>query len=383
MDVETVVFSPSGALIAAHWKCYVKVFDAMTGVHRATFDGDMSICSIAFSPDDGFLVSGGFGIINVWDVQSGTKCRTFKGTSSARSVAFSSCGTMIASGTYDWTVQIWNILSDGCDYVFQGHSATVTDVCWLATWNQVVSASNDLTVRIWDVQKQTCLKIFAQYHDRVAALAFSRGLLLVASKNGRVKIYDSQSGDIIHIIGPNDITLHSCFSIDGGKVLVASENSGDIWDISTNTLTRVQSIDYDGVCATFSPDGTRFASIYGKFVKIWKTTAEYNHHEVSTRVRDSIDEVYISPDESLITLKTKKEANIFDATTGQSLFTCPFPNILSIAFSLDWAFVVFLLPRGTVQTWNIHTRLSKSIAVDCGVFDIALSPDGSQLASLS
>ena len=72
-SMKAVVFSPSGALIAAHGRCCVKVFDAMTGVNRATFDGDKSIFSIAFSPDDGFLVSGlHIGTINLWDVQTGT-----------------------------------------------------------------------------------------------------------------------------------------------------------------------------------------------------------------------------------------------------------------------------------------------------------------------
>jgi WD40 repeat protein len=317
-SVKAVVFSPSGALIAAHGECCVKVFDAMTGVNRATFDGHKSISSVAFSPDDGFLVSGplGFGgTINVCDVQAGTMFRTFEGNSPALSVAFSSCGTMVASGNADSTVRIWNILSGGCDCIFRGHSRIVTDVCWLETWNQVVSASDDDTVRIWDVRKQTCLKIFAHYHDRVTALAFSRGLLLVASKNGTANIYDSQSGDIIHVIRSNNMT-HSRFSIDGGKVLVARRNSGDIWDITTKTLTRVGSIDYNGDHATFSPDGTRVASIYGKSLKIWKTNAGYNHHEASTHVHDTINDVYISSDERLVTLKSKKGANILDATTG-------------------------------------------------------------------
>jgi WD40 repeat protein len=375
--MEAVVFSSSGDLIAAHGACCMKVFDAMTGVNRATFDGRTSISSVAFSPDDGFLVFGLLGgTINVWDVQTSTVFQTFKWNSSICPVTFSSCGTMIASGASDGTIRIWNILSGGCDYVFQGHWGTVTDVCWLATWNQVVSASNDLTVRIWDVQKQSCLKIF-RYHNLVAALALSRGLLLVAFTSGTVNIYDSQSGDIIHVIRSNNIT-HSCFSIDGGKVLVANESLGDIWDITTNTLKRVRSITYNGGQATFSPDGTRIASIYGKFVKIWTT-----NDEASTHVHDTIDSVYISPDQRLVTLKSKMRAEILDATTGRSLFTHPVTGIPSIVFSLDSAFVAFLSPPGTVHTWNAHTRRHKSIVIDHNVFDIALSPDGSQLASLS
>jgi WD40 repeat protein len=385
--VNAVVFSPSGALIATHGKFCVKVFDAMTGVNRATFDGHKSIYSVAFSPDDGFLVSGPGvwgGTINVWDVQTGMMFRTFKWNilrSSACLVAFSSCGTMISSGGSDGTVRIWNILSGGCDCVFRGHLGAVTDVCWLATQNQVVSGSDDRTVRIWDVRKQTCSKIFDQYHS-VTAVTFSRGLLSVASTDGTVNIYDSQSGNMIHTIRSNDMT-HSRISVDGGKVLVASRNSGDIWDITTNTLARVGSIEYNGEQATFSPDGTRIASIYGKYVKIWKTNAGYNHHKTSTHVHDTIDNVYISPDERLVTTKSEKGADILDVTTSQSLFTYPVTDFLSIGISLDLSFVAFLKRNGTVHIWNTHTRLHKSIDVDDNVFYVTLSPDGSQLASLS
>ena len=379
--VEAVMFSPSGILIAARGECWVTVFDAMTGVNRATFDGQELIFSVSFSPDDGFLVSGhSCGTIKVWDIQTGTMFRTFQGSmwSFTYSVTFSSCGTMVASGGSDRTVRIWNIESGSCDCAFQGHSGAVKDVCWLATWNQVVSASYDLTVRVWDVQKQTCLKIFAQFSDPVAALASTRDLLLVAYTNDTVKIYDSQSGDIIHVIMFNGL-INSRISIDGGKVLLAGRYSGDIWDITTKTLTCVGSINNIGYRAIFSPDGTHIASIYGKFLKILKANAGYSC-EAHTHVYDP---VYISPDERLITLKSKTGANIVDVTTGQTLFACPVTNILSIVFSLDSAFIAFLLPHGIVQTWNAHTCLQKYINVQYDALQIALCPDGSQLASLS
>jgi hypothetical protein len=209
--------------------------------------------------------------------------------------------------------------------------------------------------------------------------------------NGAVNIYDSQSGDIIHIIRSNNIT-RSRFSIDGGKVLVTSRNSGDIWDITTNTFTHLRSIDYNGEQAVFSPDGTRIASICGKFVKIWKTNIGYNHHEASTHVHHTIDGISISPDEQLVILKSGNGVNILDATTGQTLFTCLVIKVQSIVFLLDSTFVAFFSlkqPHGTdmtictVHTWNAHTRHHKSIVVDGDVLHIALSPDGSQFASLS
>ena len=385
-SMRGVVFSPSGALIAAHGKCCVQVFDAMTGVNRVTFDEDKSISSVSFSPDDSSLVSELWGgTMNVWDVQTGTMFRTFKWNMpwhSACLVVFSSCGKMIASGGSDGIVRIWNILSGGCNCIFQGHSRAVMDVCWLATWNQVVSASVDRTVHIWDIQKQTCLKIFARYNSPVNALAFLQGLLLVASTDGTVIIHDSQSGDIIHIIRSSSAT-RSRLSIDRAKVLVANRNVGDIWDITTKTLMRARSIDYNGEHAMFSLDGTRIASIYGKFLKIWKTDAGKNHHKVSTPERNTIDDIYISPDERLVTLKSNMGADILDATTGQSLFTYPITDFLSIGLSLDLKIVAFLRFSGIVQIWDARIRHHKSIAVDGDVFHIALSPNGSQLASLS
>jgi hypothetical protein len=145
----------------------------------------------------------------------------------------------------------------------------------------------------------------------------------------------------------------------------------------------VRSIYYNGDHATFSPDGTRVASIYGKFLKIWKTNSGYNHREASINVHDTIDDIYVSPDEWLIILKSKEGADILDVTTGQSLFTSPVANPLSIAFSLDSALVAFLSPHGTVHTWNAHTRLQNFILVTYGISHIALSPDCSQLASIS
>jgi hypothetical protein len=100
-------------------------------------------------------------------------------------------------------------------------------------------------------------------------------------------------------------------------------------------------------------------------------------------VHDTIDDVYISPDERVAILKSKTRADILDATTGQYLFRCPFTNFLSIAFSWDATFVAFLGRGGVVQMWGADTRRHKSIVIDADVFHIALSPDGSQLASLS
>jgi WD40 repeat protein len=425
---KAVVFSHKGGLIAAQCvpgdpqdllgSSRVKVFDAMTGAIRATFEERKRTYSIAFSPDDGLLASGLLhGTIHIWDVRTGTLFKMLEGHSwEVCSVAFSPCSTMIASGSRDRTVRIWSIPSGHCDCVLMGHSGVVTDVCWLATGGKVISSSLDRTVRIWDVQKQTCSKIFREYAHRVTTVTLSPLSFLMAFANGEMRVYDSQSCEIIRAISYDGL-IQSQFSPGGDEVFLTKRNSGYIWDLTRTT--PVWAIDYGGDYATFSPDGTRIASIYGKFLKIWKIETGYKHHNTSTHIHDkALANVYISPDEQLVAFNPMEtdlcfvqknphmeSVQILDATTGLHFFTFVpddwKTSILSIVFLPNSEFIACLLtdarglPRGarlrdarrlprSVQIWNTQShKEDMTIEMDNDVFHIALSSDGSRLVCLS
>jgi WD40 repeat protein len=83
------------------------------------------------------------------------------------------------------------------------------------------------TVRIWDVQHKTCSKILTEYGTPFT-IACSPGSFLLAFTDRTVKVYDSQSHDIIQTISVNDCLTHSRFSIGGDKILLAIKNSGYI-----------------------------------------------------------------------------------------------------------------------------------------------------------
>jgi hypothetical protein len=203
--------------------------------------------------------------------------------------------------------------------------------------------------------------------------------------NNRTQIYDPQSGDYIYTILYEGLT-HCRLSVDGDKILVASRNSGFIRDLTSKT--QAQSIDYNGDGATFSPDGTYVASIYGRFLKIWKTETGHEVHGASTALYDEAVDIYFAPDEQLVAFKSKNGARcqILDVTTGRSLLTLV-ENITSVAFSLAFVAclrVYFIHHVGVVEIWDIHNcRPNNTIKVDNDVLDIALSPDDSRLVSLS
>merc|ERR1711998_339120 len=86
-------------------------------------------------------------------------------SSSVFSVCYSPDGKTLASGGYDNTVRIWDVMSGECVHVLNGHSSWVTSVCYSPDGKTLASGSNDKTVRIWDVMSGKCIEDNASSHQ--------------------------------------------------------------------------------------------------------------------------------------------------------------------------------------------------------------------------
>jgi WD40 repeat protein len=69
------------------------------------------------------------------------KTLTTKYSDPVNSVSFSPDGQWIASGSYDYTVRIWNVESGECVRTLEGHSGEVSSVSFSPDGTRVASGS--------------------------------------------------------------------------------------------------------------------------------------------------------------------------------------------------------------------------------------------------
>ena len=65
------------------------------------------------------------------------------------SVCFSPDGRMVASGSDDSTVRLWDAETGACVRTLEGHSNVVFSVCFSPDGRRLASSSSDRTVRVW------------------------------------------------------------------------------------------------------------------------------------------------------------------------------------------------------------------------------------------
>jgi WD40 repeat protein len=377
-----VKFSHRDDLIAVGEESAVEIFDATTGQRRAMLRTDYVEDTLAFSHDDNTLATVYGGTVNIWDLQTGGRMGSLNGSN--LSIAFSPCGNMIATGSYDHTVRVWNTLSLDCRCVLEGHSDCVWTICWLASGSQVVSGSSDNTVKVWSIFDNQCSPMLTiRAGDRVISVASSpdSSLIAAASENRAVIVFDARTGGVLHRIDTSFGWTRIRF-LNRDQIMCDSEiGMFKIWDLTKSA--DVLTFKYDGESGAMSSDGTRLVSHQGNVVKIWQTDISIQNQDTTHHHTEGVNDITFSRDGQLVASASEDmTVKIWDTPTGQCLTT--------FSDHLDAIRVAVLSPDSTlcasygwgsvIRIWNVRTGHQVS-TMDESVKCMCLSPDNSQLVS--
>ncbi|KAJ7631251.1 U3 small nucleolar RNA-associated protein [Roridomyces roridus] len=147
---------------------------------------EKDINALDVAPNDRFLVSGSQDrTANVYAIEytrSGVGVKgslrllgTCKGHKrGVWAVRFGRAERVLATGSGDKTVRLWNLDDFTCVRTFEGHTNSVLRVDFLSAGMQIVSAGSDGLVKLWNVKDEECVATLDNHEDKVWALAVSQ-----------------------------------------------------------------------------------------------------------------------------------------------------------------------------------------------------------------
>ncbi|KAF7307205.1 U3 small nucleolar RNA-associated protein [Mycena indigotica] len=156
---------------------------------------DKDINALDVSPNDRFLVSGSQDrTANVYEIEyfSGTGGRASRGglklvgtckghKRGVWTVKFGRAERVLATGSGDKTVKLWNLDDFTCVKTFEGHTNSVLRVDFLTAGMQLVSSGSDGLVKVWNIKDEECAVTLDNHQDKVWALTVSQDETTIVS----------------------------------------------------------------------------------------------------------------------------------------------------------------------------------------------------------
>jgi len=248
-----------------------------------TFDeGHTDYITIArWSPDRRLIASGSNDMtVRIWDTANGQLLHTFEGhRQRVRALSWSSDSTKVVSISRDRLIMAWDAISGQHLQTMSEDLSSPRSVDMSSNGDRVISGHEDRTARIWDVTSGQLLHTLDGHMGWVRGVEWSPDDITVLSgdHNHNVYIWDSQSGEQLRHIDTAFAEVLSS-SPDRSKIVQGSETSVVITDIVSGERLLSLDLPFNNENirdVIWSPDGTKVAALgdsYGRRIAVWDAT---------------------------------------------------------------------------------------------------------------
>ncbi len=228
------------------------------------YPGD--ILSIAFSPD-GLLMAVGTSeqSVVIWDVTNWQIIKNLvENDDDVRALAFSRNGKYLASGHNHDKVHVWDT-STWKKITSIRASKTVNSLSFDGVSSVLAIARDDDKILLWDIKKDESYKKLKGHSGDVKAIDYSPDGLRLASgsRDNSAIIWDAISGDKIKVLNGHSNNVEAISYSPDGKYLVSGSNDNSIiiWDAKTGNYIDTLAGHAERICTlSFVPNSNILAS---------------------------------------------------------------------------------------------------------------------------
>lgn len=449
-------FSPRGNLVAVDSSNGIVLWDLEAakalrmlhnskGIFNALQVRDLKI--LVFSPDGRSIVAGrntlrdgSIFVIEMWDCATGEKMATMptqrnvtEHSGMISDLTFSPGGQLLASGSRDHSIRLWDVSTFQCVERLHGNSSEVWALAFTADGQGILSGAKDGTVRLWPTNPAPRERFypgnwmpikFSQDGRMLAAIDDQSSFVLLNLRTGEpedrlelgklpfsqwagavsddfrvlvhslptggLRVWDLQSRKSVDLASHEILRSWAAISPDG-SALLAGENRDTVlwWNLHapSEAPLRIQ-----GKGALFSRNGTAVVTLHDRSIKLWNPTTRSLRAEFpaaadfgfGTPLALSDDGGILAAGSNPIT-ETENAIRLWDIRSGKLLGVCKghTQGVRWLALAPDGETLASVSDDSTLRFWNVRTQqelLSIQRLAD-PVRDILFSADGRWLAA--
>jgi len=242
---------------------------------------------------------------------------------------------------------------------FTEHNNHVDNVYFSPDGNSIASGSYDFSVKVWEADNGKIITDFDD-HDEwqyVISLAFSPEGERIASGTGDIKVWDINTGEVLNEFDNNEAYIWNVDFHPTENILASAGKKITFWNLDTNEkITTFGKEENDKWSIKFTPDGKRIIST-GKTAKVW----DLDTGNIITNFAVHEDEVAVldvtSDSNKVITGSLDNTAKVWNINTGEIItdFTEHEGPVSAVIFTPDGREAITGSHDGKIKIWEVDT----------------------------
>jgi WD40 repeat protein len=278
--ITSMAFSADGTRLAcSSWRGVI-VYDVATGELLGNLQRH-GIKSVASSPSGKMLALGSQdGWVSLWNTETGLETVVFNDQirSLTGFVAISPDGTLLATGGFhqSYNVELWDVATRQLKLTFVGHNTLVNSIAFSSAGTRMATTTPD-EVKVWDLKARTSILTIDAGYAWINTMAFSPDgkTVAVGGYKGTVKLWTVPGGQELATARPSWFGVSAlAYSPDGTTLAEARPSKIRLWNASGELRATIRPPERDPTSLGFSPDGKMLAAGIGGTVMLWNVADE-------------------------------------------------------------------------------------------------------------